>query len=186
MLNKDKVEIRMGGTGGQGLITAAIILAEAVIKAGKNVVQTQSYGPEARGGSSKAEVVISNKDIAFPKVRKADILLVMSQEAADKYCTEVSDDAIIISDSMFVNKIPHSKATNIPIPITLIAKEKLGNEITANIVALGIVACLSGVVEQSDVLYAISKRLPAATEEINKNAFDIGWEIALDKKTFLN
>lgn len=186
MLKKDKVEIRFGGTGGQGLITAAIILAEAVIRAGKNVVQTQSYGPEARGGSSKAELVISDKDIAFPKVRKADILLVMSQEAADTYCKEVSEDALIISDSMYVNKIPYSKAINLPIPITMIAKEKLGKEITANIVALGIVACLSGVVNRSDVFYAISMRLPAATDEINKKAFDIGWKIALDKKRFVN
>ena len=178
MIKKDKLEIRFGGTGGQGLITAAIILAEAVTKAGKNVVQTQSYGPEARGGASKAEVVISDNEIAFPKVRKADILLVMSQEAANKYGKEVSDGALIISDSMFVQKVPYTKAMHIPVPITMLAKEKLGKEIVANIVALGVVACLSGVVSRSDAFYAISKRLPAGTEILNKKAFDIGWKYA--------
>lgn len=178
MFNKDKVEIRLGGTGGQGLITAAIIFAEAAIKAGKNVVQTQSYGPEARGGASKAEVVISNKQIAFPKVRNADILLVMSQEAADKYGKQVAEGAIIISDSTLVQKVPYSKATHVPIPITMMAKERLGKEIVANIVALGVVAGLSGIIARSDAFYAISKRLPAGTESLNKKAFDLGWKIA--------
>lgn len=178
MTKKEKMEIRLGGTGGQGLITAAIILADAAVKAGKNVVQTQSYGPEARGGASKAEVVISDNQIAFPKVRKADIVLVMSQEAADKYAKQVSDGAIVISDSTLVQKVPFSKATHISIPITMLAKEKLGKEIVANIVALGIVAHLSGLVSRSDAFYAISKRLPAGTETLNKKAFDLGWKIA--------
>lgn len=178
MNNKETVEIRLGGTGGQGLITAAIIFAEAAIKAGKNVVQTQSYGPEARGGASKAEVVISDKQIAFPKVRKADILLVMSQEAADKYGKQVAPGAIIISDSTLVQKVPYSEATHLPIPITTMAREKLGKEIVSNIVALGVVARLSDVVSRSDAFYAISKRLPSGTEALNKKAFDLGWKVA--------
>ena len=180
MIEKDQIEIRLGGTGGQGLITAAIILAEAAVKSGKNVVQTQSYGPEARGGSSKAEVIISNDEIAFPKVRKADILLVMSQEAAKKYGNEVVSKSIVISDSNLVHGVTFPKAVHFPVPITMLAREKVGNEIASNIIALGIVSCLSSILNKKDVLFAIASRLPAGTKALNKKAFNIGWKVAED------
>ena len=183
MIEKDKIEIRLGGTGGQGLITAAIILADAAVKSGKNVVQTQSYGPEARGGSSKAEVIISNNEIAFPKVRKADILLVMSQEAAKKYGNEVSPGSIVVSDSDLVHGAVFPKAVHFQVPITMLAKEKVGNEIAANIIALGIVACISNILNKKDVLFAITNRLPAGTRAMNKKAFNIGWKVAVDIAT---
>ena len=80
-----KQKFRFSGTGGQGLITAGIILAEAALLDGKLAVQSQSYGPEARGGSSKAEVIVSDMPIYFGRVTQPDTLLVMSQEAADKF-----------------------------------------------------------------------------------------------------
>ncbi|MGB4170782.1 MAG: 2-oxoacid:acceptor oxidoreductase family protein, partial [bacterium] len=87
-----QLEIRLSGFGGQGLITAGIILADAAIKEGKQAVQTQSYGPEARGGASKSEVIISDTTVDYPKVKEPSVLLAMSQEACDKYIDSLRDD----------------------------------------------------------------------------------------------
>ena len=87
-------EIRLSGSGGQGLILAGIILAEGAILSGLNSVQTQSYGPEARGGASKSEVIISDKDINFPKVREADILLCLTQKSFDEYSSTIKDNLL--------------------------------------------------------------------------------------------
>ena len=101
-----KHELRLSGTGGQGLILAGIILAEAALLDGKLAIQSQSYGPEARGGSSKSEVIISEDAIHFPKVTKPDLLLAMSQEAANKYSHDLTKDSVMITDSLFVSEVP--------------------------------------------------------------------------------
>ena len=101
-----KQELRLSGTGGQGLILAGIILAEAALLDGKLAIQSQSYGPEARGGSSKSEVLISEEAIHFPKVTEPNLLLAMSQEAANKYSTDLSPESILVTDSLFVSKLP--------------------------------------------------------------------------------
>ena len=100
-----KQNFRFSGTGGQGLITAGIILAEAALLDGKLAVQSQSYGPEARGGSSKAEVIISDEPIRFGRVTHPDTLLVMSQEAADKFSGDCDGSSLIITDSLFVEEV---------------------------------------------------------------------------------
>ena len=96
-----KQELRLSGTGGQGLITAGIILAEAALLDGKLAIQSQSYGPEARGGASKAEVIISDEAIHFPKVTDPNLLLAMSQEAATKYSHDLTAGSVMITDSLF-------------------------------------------------------------------------------------
>ena len=100
-------EIRLSGAGGQGLILVGKILAEAAaIYDDKNATQSQSYGPEARGGASRSEVIISDSDIDYPKATQIDLLLAMTQEAVDKYAQDVKKDGIILVDSGFVNKLP--------------------------------------------------------------------------------
>ena len=113
-----KHELRLSGTGGQGLILAGIILAEAALLDGKLAIQSQSYGPEARGGSSKSEVIISEDAIHFPKVTKPDLLLAMSQEAANKYSHDLTKDSVMITDSLFVSEVPDlaAKFTNCRLP----------------------------------------------------------------------
>ena len=101
-----KQELRLSGTGGQGLITAGIILAEAALLDGKLAIQSQSYGPEARGGASKAEVIISDEAIHFPKVTDPNLLLAMSQEAATKYSHDLTAGSVMITDSLFVSDVP--------------------------------------------------------------------------------
>lgn len=177
METNDRYEIRLAGEGGQGLILAGLILAEAAaVYDGKNAVQTQSYGPEARGGASKAEVVISNGVIDYPKVIAADLLLCMSQEACSKYVYDLKKNGILIVDSVHVDRVPTSKAYMIP--ITKIAEEATGRRITANIVALGIIVGLTGIVSRKAIEAAVRARAPKGTESINLKALEAGLEEA--------
>ncbi|MEL7566598.1 MAG: 2-oxoacid:acceptor oxidoreductase family protein [Dehalobacterium sp.] len=168
-------EIRLGGTGGQGLILAGIILAEAGIIDGYNAVQSQSYGPEARGGASKAEVIISKKEINYPKIGDAGILLAMSQNAYDKYSPKVKAGATLIIDSTLVTTVKEIEGQKIcRIPITEMAKKETGREMTANIVALGAIVGVTGVVSEEAIKEAVLARIPAGTEEMNLRALNAG------------
>lgn len=177
----ERYEVRLAGSGGQGLILAGLILAEAAaIYDHKNACQTQSYGPEARGGASKSEVVIDTEGIDYPKVISADALLAMSQEACDKYFHDLKRDGLLIVDSVHVQRVPTTKAYRIP--ITQIAEETTGHTITANIVGLGILTGLSGVVSRKALEAAVSARAPRGTTEINLSALATGFEKAEELK----
>lgn len=172
-----RYEIRLSGSGGQGLIVAGIILAEASgIYDGKFVCQTQSYGPEARGGASKSEVVISDEEIDYPKAVKPDLLLAMSQRSCDAFFFDLKPNGILIVDSTFVKQLPTNIAMGIP--FTQLAREKLGREMVANIIALGALATISGVVSLNSLEAAVLNRVPAGTEQLNKSALAQGIEAA--------
>ena len=169
-----KNNIRLTGTGGQGLILAGIIMAEAALLEGKNAIQSQSYGPEARGGASKAEVIIADEAIHFPKVQESDYLLAMSEKAYEKYNGGMKRDSVLIIDTTFVEERPNDKAKKIyAIPITKLAIEATGRELTANICALGVISAL-GIVGEDSLRKAILKRIPKGTEELNMKAFEAG------------
>ena len=173
----DRYEVRLAGEGGQGMILAGVILAEAaVVHDGLNAVQTQSYGPEARGGASRSEVIIARGEIDFPKVMIPDLLLCMSQEACDKFYSQVKDDGWIIVDSTNVSRIPSHRA--ISVPLSEIAEEVTGRRITASMVALGLVSGLSGLVTRESLTKAMIERVPAGTEEINSDALAAGFDEA--------
>ncbi|MCE5336218.1 MAG: 2-oxoacid:acceptor oxidoreductase family protein [Desulfobacteraceae bacterium] len=179
----ERYEIRLSGSGGQGLIFAGIILAEAAgIHDGKFVCQTQSYGPEARGGASKAEVIISDHEIDYPKAIKPDLLLAMNQKSCDSYFFDLKPGGMLIIDSTFVKQLPTTRA--IGIPFTQICREKLGKEVGANIVALGALATLSGVVSLSSLEAAVRNRIPRGTEDYNMKALELGIESAKDARRF--
>ncbi len=173
-----KHQLRLSGTGGQGLITVGIILAEAALLDGKLAVQSQSYGPEARGGSSKAEVIISDETIHFGKVTIPDTLLAMSQEAANKFIAETNPDSITIIDSLFVQEIPSHKNAVYALPITHFATEEFGKALYANIVALGAIAELTQVVSKDALVKAVLARVPEGTEYVNQKALESGMELA--------
>lgn len=173
----ERYEIRLGGSGGQGIILAGVILAEAAgIYDGRFVCQTQSYGPEARGGASKAEVVISDDEIDYPKAIKPDVLLAMSQKSCDTYLFDLKPNGMLIVDSTFVRQLPTSKA--LQIPFTQIARDRFGKEIAANIVALGALAILTGVVSLKSLEAAVKNRLPPSSADMNKEAISAGIEAA--------
>lgn len=170
-------ELRLSGSGGQGLILAGIILADAAISEGSNAIQTQSYGPEARGGASKAEVIISENDIDFPKVQNPDIVLALTQIAADKYVQGIKDSGIIVVDES-INLPEGLKAKVYKLPIISTATDKIGKSIVANIVALGVLTEFSGAVSKESVEASILKRVPKGTEELNKTALQEGFALA--------
>jgi 2-oxoglutarate ferredoxin oxidoreductase subunit gamma len=172
-MKEDRYEMRFGGAGGQGIILAAVIFAEAAgIYEGYHVCQTQSYGPEARGGRSKAEIVISYEEIDYPKVIRMDLLLAMNQTAVDAYFVDCKPDGILLADVTFVEQVPTSRA--LVLPFTGIARYQLGNELVANIVALGAVGFLCGKVSVANLEKAVASRVPAKFKELNIQALHAG------------
>ncbi|CAG37048.1 2-oxoacid:acceptor oxidoreductase family protein [Desulfotalea psychrophila] len=139
---------------------------------GKHVCQTQSYGPEARGGKSKAELVISNEPIDYPKALQVDLLLAMTQAACDAYFYETKTDGLLVVDSTYVEQIPTSRA--VAIPFTKIARQDIGRELVANMVALGAVGYLSGQVDLKHLEMALLSRVPKGTENMNRDALQAG------------
>lgn len=180
MANKnhpDRCEIRLAGEGGQGMILAGIILAEAAaIYDDKNAIQTQDYGPEARGGASKSEVIISSGEIDYPKVISADVLVAMSQEACDKYASALKKNGTLIVDEEKVGRVPTTRAFKVP--ITRLAVETTGKLIAANVVALGVLVGLTQVVSRQAIEKAVAARAPKGTEEMNQIALSAGFTAA--------
>ncbi len=172
-----RYDIRLSGSGGQGLILMGIILAEAVgIYDGKYVAQTQSYGPEARGGSSKAEVVVSDVEIDYPKAMKLDLLLCLTQKSCDEYYMDLKPEGLLVVDSTLVTQIPVPRAFRIP--FTKIARDKLGKEMVANIVALGAISRLTTIVSPKALEQALLARVPKGTEKLNRDALRAGMAAA--------
>ena len=172
----DRFEIALAGTGGQGMILAGLILAEAAaLFDHKQAVQSQDYGPEARGGASKSEVIISDQEIGFPKIMAADLLLAMSQESVDKYYHKLKKQGILLVDRDLVSRTPTSRAYRLPLTAT--AVEKTGKKLTASVVALGAIVGLTGIVYREAILAAVTDRAPKGTAELNQKALAAGFEL---------
>lgn len=177
MKNDERYEIRFSGSGGQGIITAAVVIADAVGSFdNKYVCQTQSYGPEARGGKSKAEVIISSSPIDYPKALSVDLFLAMTQMACDAYFFDIKPGGLLVVDSGLVQQLPTSRAVSIP--FTQIARNDLGRELVANMVALGAVGYLSRQVSLASLEQALLSRVPKGTEQLNTEALHAGIEEA--------
>jgi len=171
-----RFEIRLAGAGGQGLALAGIILAEAAMYDGKNTTYTQSYGPETRGGASRSEVIIADGEIDYPKVTQADLLLCLSQESCDKYFYNVKKDGVLIVDTNHVSRVPTSRAYRVD--ITGLAVDVAGRAITANVVGLGLIVGLTGVVSRQAIEASVAAHVPQGTEELNLKALAAGLEEA--------
>jgi 2-oxoglutarate ferredoxin oxidoreductase subunit gamma len=174
-----RFEVRIAGLGGQGIVTAGVMIGRsASIFAGKNVTLSQSYGPESRGGASKVEVIVSDEKIDYPKVRKPNLIAVMSQEAYRKNVTDMTEDTIVVIDP---DMVQISEDNHVPrmyrVPATRIA-ERLGKRIVANMVLVGAIVGLTDMIETTSVEKAISKYTPRGTEALNVNAFKAGYEYA--------
>ena len=179
-----RTEIRIGGFGGQGVILAGIILGKsACLFDGKEAVQTQSYGPEARGGASKCEVVIDDSKIDYPKVLNPDIFIAMSNEALIKYIVDLKDNGTLIVDPTTtdiedVREFIDEHNINVyEAPATKTAIDEIGLKIVANIVMVGAITKITGVISKEAAIKAIEDSVPKGTEEKNIKAFEAGYAL---------
>jgi 2-oxoglutarate ferredoxin oxidoreductase subunit gamma len=178
---QDRFEVRLSGSGGQGMILGSVILSEAIgASDDRHVVQTQSYGPEARGGASKADVVISDNEIFYPKAMNLDLLLAMTQESLDSYLKDLKDGGILIVDTTLVTNLPSRR--HYGMPFTRLAKEEAGHVMVANVIALAAIAELTGIVSREKLTEAVLKRAPKRAEDKNRKAVEIGYREAAKLK----
>lgn len=177
-------EIRIAGFGGQGVIMAGIIVGKAAsLFDGINAVQTQSYGPEARGGASKCEVVISDEEINYPKVESPDILVAMSHEALLKYIVDMKDNGILILDPGNIDEsevedfVKEHNITVYRASATETAVNDIGLKIVANIVMVGAITKITEIISKEAAIKAVESSVPKGTEEKNLAAFEAGYNL---------
>ena len=169
-----RYEIRLSGAGGQGLILAATVLADAVVASGKEVLQTQSYGPEARGGASKAEIIVSDSEIDFPEVTAPDVTLCLSQEAFDSYAAETKPGGVVVYDEGLVAPRPLEGVRLFGLAFSDLAEQKLGKVVAANTIALGALLETTGLLPVEQVRDSLERLLPARFLELNLRALALG------------
>jgi 2-oxoglutarate ferredoxin oxidoreductase subunit gamma len=172
-----RIEVRISGLGGQGVVLAGEILGRAAVYEGKRVVQTQSYGAEARGSAAKSEVIISDSEIGFPKVRKCDVLVAMSQSAVEKHLKDLKGKGVLVVDEDTVGYIPKTKVKLFRIPATKTAEKLLKSRLYANVVMLGALAKITGIVKEEAVEKAITDSVPESAREANIAGFREGLRI---------
>ena len=172
-----RIEVRISGLGGQGVVLAGEILGRAAVYEGKYVVQTQSYGAEARGSAAKSEVIISNSKIGFPKVRKCDVLLAMSQSAVEKHLKDLKEKGVLVVDEHTVEHIPKTKVKLFRIPATKTAEKLFKSRLYANVVMLGALTKITSIVKEEAVEKAITDSVPESAREANITGFREGVRI---------
>jgi len=178
-----KYSIRLSGAGGQGLIQAARIIAEAAaIYDNKNAAESCSYGPEARGNASRADIIISDEAIDYPKVDAIDLLMVLTQEAYDRCLPDAGPKAVIVADSRIKTGEEISGRTLHHVPFTEVAEKDCERAGMVNIVALGFFAAVCGVIDKKSIRKAMLARVPKMSEQIYICAYEAGLKLAKEDK----
>jgi len=176
LIRHRRFEIRIAGYGGQGVVTIGKILGTAFsVYGGWNSVNTQSYGPESRGGACRSELVVADGDINYPYVRKADVLVALSQEALDTYVADIRDHAVLLIDPRAVTRLPGTGAFRlVRVPTVEIARQT-GDIKCQNTVALGaLYALIADMIDEDALLQAIEGNVLPATLGLNRAAFEQG------------
>ena len=174
-----RTRLVFSGSGGQGVVTAAILLAEAaVLRENLFAVQTQSYGAAARGGATRADVIISESKINYPMVNQPNILVCLTQEAYNKYAPIIRPGGLLLVDTHYVKIERKVEARQRELPMFDTVMEKIGRAVVFNICMLGTLIGLTGLVKPESILAVLKERLPNELIEINRQAFQSGWELA--------
>ena len=175
----ERCRIIFSGSGGQGVITAAIILAEAAVLYERlNAVQSQSYGPEARGGASRSDVIIADTEIRFPKVIQPNILVCLTQEAYTKFSNLIRPGGLLITDRHYVKQEKKVDARQVELDMYKEVMDKIGKPIVFNICMLGTLLSLTKLMKQGSIMKVLETRIPGAFLDINKQALELGQKIA--------
>jgi 2-oxoglutarate ferredoxin oxidoreductase subunit gamma len=172
----EKTEVRISGLGGQGVVLAGQILGRAAVCDGKNAVQTQSYGAEARGSIAKSDVIISDGKIGFPAIRKCDVLVAMNQESLDKYLKDLKEDGVLLVDSTYVKKIPEKKVRLFKISATEKAERVFESKMYANMLMLGALTKIINILSEKAMEKAIEDTVAKRVIDINKQVYKKGKE----------
>lgn len=172
-----RTEIRFEGLGGQGIVLASVVLAEALgVHQGLEAVQTSTYDPETRGASVRSEVVASPEPVNYPGALRPQVIVAMSQKAADN-SADLSEDGVLIVDPLFVERVPAGRGRVYRVPVTQLADE-LGRRQTANMVMLGALARVVPIVDMESLEKSVAARAPRGTAELNLRALHAGYEAA--------
>lgn len=172
-----RIEIRLAGSGGQGIGLAGLLLAEAAVLAGRNAAQSQVYGPESRGGASRSDVVIADGEIGFPKASGLDALVALTQEAAERYCPDLRAGGLLLVDERRVPRPPVGDWRCRSLPIEGTARS-VGSVVAANLVALGALLAMTGVLEPEALERAVAARVSERHRDLNVRALAAGGRLA--------
>lgn len=171
----ERYRLVFSGAGGQGVITAAVILAEAVVlHEGRVAVQSQTYGAAARGGSTRGDVIIANSEIHFPHVTQPNLLVALTQEAYNTYSGIIRPGGLLISDTRYVKTEKKVDAKQVALPMYETVMEKIGKPIVFNICMLGALVALTDLVQPESILKVLKTRIPESFIEINQKALEAG------------
>jgi 2-oxoglutarate ferredoxin oxidoreductase subunit gamma len=174
----ERYRIVFSGSGGQGVVTASIIVAEAaVLFEGLNAVQSQSYGPEARGGATRADVIISDRPIRFPKVNQPNVLICLTQEAYNRYSAAIRPGGLLLTDSHFVKPERKVDARQVGLGMYRAVMDEIGKPVVFNICTLGALIGLTHVVGKEAILKVLEGKIPAGFLEMNRKAFEMGLQL---------
>jgi 2-oxoglutarate ferredoxin oxidoreductase subunit gamma len=175
----ERYRIVFSGSGGQGVITASIILAEAAaLYEGLNAVQSQSYGPEARGGATRADVIISDRAIRFPKVNQPNVLICLTQEAYNRYSGTIRPGGLLLTDSHFVKLERKVDARQLGLGMYKGVMDTVGKPMVFNICMLGSMIGLTHIVRTESIIRVLETKIPSGFLEMNKNALEVGLKLA--------
>lgn len=175
----ERCRLVFSGSGGQGVITAAILLAEAaVLEEGLNAVQTQAYGAAARGGATRSDVIVSDEEIHFPKVLQPNVLVCLTQEAYNKFYPIIRPGGMLLTDPRYVNIERKVDARQWELDMFRTVMDRIGKPIVFNICMLGAVLGLTNLLKPESILKVLERRMPAAFLDMNRQALDIGLELA--------
>jgi 2-oxoglutarate ferredoxin oxidoreductase subunit gamma len=174
----ERARMVFSGSGGQGVVTASIILAEAaVMYENLNAVQSQSYGPEARGGATRADVIISDTAILFPKVIQPNVLICLTQQAYNKFSGTIRPGALLLTDSHFVKQERKVDAQQVELDMYKAVTKTIGNPVVFNICMLGALLGLLPLVQIESILKVLETKIPEAFLDINRQALDLGFNM---------
>ena len=180
----ERVRLVFSGSGGQGVITAAIILAEAaVLYDGLEATQSQSYGPEARGGATRSDVIIADSLIRYPKVIQPNVLVCLTQEAYNKFCGIIRPGGMLLTDSRFVKTQRKVDARQFELPMYRLVMEKIGKPIVFNIFMLGTLIGLTDLVRSESIMKVLEKRIPSHFLDMNREALEAGLALGQESNT---
>ncbi|UCD31227.1 MAG: 2-oxoacid:acceptor oxidoreductase family protein [Desulfobacterales bacterium] len=179
----ERCRMVFSGSGGQGIITAAVIFAEAaVLHENLNAVQSQAYGPEARGGATRSDIIISDTDINFPKVIQPNVLVCLTQEAYNKFYPILRPGGLLITDTRFVKIHKNVDAQQKELPLFRSVMDTIGKPIVLNICMLGAVISFTEIVKSQSIMKILASRIPSSFLDMNKKALDLGMELAAAHK----